>query len=194
VQHHQAETGNYRSDDQSLETAVSRCRHRRAGYQRSRAAGFGTHSEAAGADSLGHSQKSEGQFHALELSQTGCRAGYQRGSCVSRLERGGSEAASLGGVHGQRRSQFRTKAADIIGLYLTRPSMRRSSMWMRRPPFRLYAGLILFCRFRTAAPSATGSSTTGMASCHSMPRWNRQAAGFTEKPQPVTRAGNSLLS
>src|ERR1700683_1420627 len=60
-----------------------------------------------GTDTFVHSQKAEGRFHALELPQAGCRAGCQQGCCAPRLERGRSETASSGAVHGQRRSGFR---------------------------------------------------------------------------------------
>ena len=62
---------------------------------------------AAGADSVGHAQKAEGRLHALELPQTGRRTGRQQGCRASGLERGRSEAASAGALHGQRRSGFR---------------------------------------------------------------------------------------
>jgi hypothetical protein len=43
---------------------------------------------------------------------------------------------------------FESKAADIIGLYIKPPSMRRCSVSTRRLPFRRWIGWTLCCRFR----------------------------------------------
>jgi hypothetical protein len=60
---------------------------------------------------------------------------------------------------------FERKAADIIGLYLDRRSMRRSSAWMKSRPFRPWSGWTRRCRCRPAGWSGRDSSTIATAPC-----------------------------
>jgi hypothetical protein len=106
---------------QPLEAALRCFRDRQPGYQPSGTFGFDADSEAASPDSLGYPQTAEGRFHALELPQTCRSAERQQGRYASGVERGWPEAAPPGGPHGQQRSDFEAKAADIIGLYLNPP-------------------------------------------------------------------------
>jgi hypothetical protein len=63
------------------------------GLEPSRTTGLGVESEAASQNSVGHPQTTEGRFHSLELPKARRGAGRQQGSCASRVERGGTEAA-----------------------------------------------------------------------------------------------------
>ena len=65
---------------------------------------------------------------------------------------------------------FETKAADIIGLYLTPPPHAVVFASMRRPRFKRWTAPIPSYRSRPAAPSATGSSTSATAPCRSSRR------------------------
>jgi transposase len=66
---------------------------------------------------------------------------------------------------------FETKAADIIGLYLNRHNMPRSSVWMKNRPSRRSIGWIQFCRYPPGESSATASNTFATAPSRCMLRW-----------------------
>ena len=59
-------------------------------------------------DSVRHAEETQRRLHALELPQTGLRAGRQQRRRASGLERSRPEAASPGTLHGQRRSRVRS--------------------------------------------------------------------------------------
>src|SRR6184192_924932 len=66
---------------------------------------------------------------------------------------------------------FERKAADIIGLYLNPPGMRRCSAWTRSQPSRLWTVSIRSCRCLRVVPNAMGLSITGMELCRCMRPW-----------------------
>src|SRR5262249_39933144 len=63
---------------------------------------------------------------------------------------------------------FEARARDVIGLYVAPPPSFCVSM--RKQPFRRWIGWTQSCRWRPDAPSAMGSSTSGMARSRSMRR------------------------
>ena len=66
---------------------------------------------------------------------------------------------------------FETKAADVIGLYLTPPQHAAVFAWMKRPRFRRWTASIRCSRCRPDDSSGTALNTNATVRCRSMQRW-----------------------
>ena len=100
--------------------------------------------------SLGDPQEAEGRVQLLELSKLAAALGVSKDAVHRVWKEAGLKPHRLERYMASDDPDFEAKAADIIGLYLNPPSMRRCFVSMRRLPFRLWTGSIRSCRFRRA--------------------------------------------
>ena len=66
---------------------------------------------------------------------------------------------------------FEAKAAQIIGLYLRPPPMRRYFAWTKKVLSRRWIDSIRCCRFLRVGPNATALNITGMVRSRFSPLW-----------------------
>lgn len=89
---------------------------------------------------------------------------------------------------------FEQKAADIIGLYMNRRSMRPSSASTRKARFRRWTGGIAGFRCRLDGPNGTALNTTVMAPCRCSQHWIREPAESWARQLPGTQQRTSSAS
>jgi hypothetical protein len=88
---------------------------------------------------------------------------------------------------------FEQKAADVLGLYLSRRNTRWSSPSMRRPRFRLSIASTRCCRSRPAEPNAMASSTTDTAHQELQPRPETDPPTYSNPAHRITTDSSNTV-
>ena len=152
-------------------------RHRRLARPPSRVESSRADAAGGSADLELDPEAADGRHDPLVDASAGRQAGRAAHDC--RSARGNAPACSRIGwsatcVRPIPISSRRRRRSS--GSIWSRRSMRRSSAWTKRRPFRPSIAAIPFCRCRRAAPSDTASSMSATGPCRSTPRWRRRAA------------------
>ena len=135
--HHPTTSADHRTYHPALEATLPYGWTRWPRHLPSRPVGHGVDARSQSPHPIGHPQETQRWFYPLELPQAGGLPGHQQRCRTSRLgKKLASSPTKLRRYMASDDPDFERKAADIIGLFSTRRSMRPSSASTRRPPFR----------------------------------------------------------